>query len=204
MNDTKAAFVTSATSFASVVSTVRDEQWNAPGLGEWDVRELVGHALRGVTTAPTYLEAAGPSSGITLATAGDYVRAAFSTAGVHASVAQRGREAGAALGDDPAGAVRAAVDAAVATVSAASPDAVVATPFGTMRLDTYLPTRIVELVVHTDDLCRAVGHGPVATATELRIVLGVLAESADPASGLLIVRALLGRVDLPAGFNLWA
>jgi len=203
VSDAKAAFVTSATSLASVVSTIRDDQWDTPGLGEWTVRELVGHALRGVTTAPTYLEAGDPASEIALATAGDYVRAAFSTAGVHDAVAQRGHEAGAALGDDPVGIVRDAVDSAVATVATAAPEAVVATPFGTMRLDTYLPTRVVELVVHTDDLCRAVGHGPVATAVELGIVLGVLAESADEASALVMVRAALGRVALPNGFNLW-
>ena len=203
MSDATAAFATSAISFASVVSTIRDDQWDRPGLGEWNVRELVGHALRGVTTAPTYLEATDPTSEITLSTAGDYLRAAFASAGVHDAVARRGREAGTALGDDPVGVVRSAVDAAVATGNDAAPDAPVATPFGTIRLEAYLPTRIVELVVHTDDLCRAVGHGPVATTTELTIVLGVLAQSADDASALVAVRALLGRAELPAGFNLF-
>lgn len=204
MTDATAAFVTSATSFAAVVAAIRDNQWSEPGLGVWDVRELVGHALRGVTTAPAYLAATDQGDAVTIATTGDYIRTALSAPGAHDAVAERGREAGIALGDDPVGVVRDAVDAAVASIAEADPDAVVTLPWGTMRLATYLPTRVVELVVHTDDLCRAVGHPPVATAAELGVVMDVLTASADEANALVLVRAMLGRTDLPAGFNVWA
>jgi hypothetical protein len=37
------------------VRAVPDSGWDAPGLGDWNVRELVGHANRGHTTVADYL-----------------------------------------------------------------------------------------------------------------------------------------------------
>jgi len=71
-------------------------------LGEWDIRALVGHASRYFLTVETYL--ARPAAAVDVASAADYFRATrLATAG--AAVAERGRDAGTALGDDPATAV---------------------------------------------------------------------------------------------------
>src|SRR3954467_3721530 len=77
-------------------------RWDEPGLGEWDVRALVGHTSRSFLTVEEYL--ARPATGVDVASTADYYRAIrrMTTA---AAAAQRGRDAGAALGDDPAAAV---------------------------------------------------------------------------------------------------
>ena len=42
----RAAFPDAAEVFLATVSGVQPDQWEQPGLGEWTVRELTGHALR--------------------------------------------------------------------------------------------------------------------------------------------------------------
>ena len=54
-----------------------------------------------------------------------------------ANIAKRGREATAALGDDPAAAVRSASELAVAVIGSAPHEAMVGTPFGERSLDSY-------------------------------------------------------------------
>ena len=41
----RAAFPDAAEVFLATVSAVQPGQWDQPGLGEWTVRELTGHAL---------------------------------------------------------------------------------------------------------------------------------------------------------------
>lgn len=202
MDLVREAFVSSVRTFDELVGSIGPDDWARPALGVWDVRSLVGHALRGVVTAPDYLVDA-PITDPDLPDAGAYLAAALATPALHDSVAERGREGGRALGDDPAGVVHREVERAVAAIEAAGRDAAVATPFGTMLLDAYLPTRVVEVVTHTDDLCRALDRPPVATRDEVRVVLGALATAADATSGIRIVRAVLGREPLEEGFNLW-
>jgi hypothetical protein len=71
------------------------------GLGEWDVRSLAGHTSRALVTVETYL--ARPASAADLASATGYFRSTRAAA-ADAAVVARGRDAGAALGSDPAGA----------------------------------------------------------------------------------------------------
>src|SRR5215475_4380895 len=78
------------------------ERWDQPGLGEWDVRALVGHTSRSFLTVESYLDR--PAVAVDVASAMDYFRATR-TAASDPAVAARGREAGTALGADPATAV---------------------------------------------------------------------------------------------------
>src|SRR5262249_56554075 len=78
------------------------DRWDGPGLGEWDVRALVGHTSRALVTVETYL--ARPAAAADVASAPDYFRAT-SAAAADPAVAARGRDAGTALGGDPAAAV---------------------------------------------------------------------------------------------------
>jgi hypothetical protein len=92
----------------------------------------------------------------------------------------------------------------VPLVEATPLDTKVALPFGTIVFGDYVPTRITEIVAHTEDLCRAIGHPSVATTDEVRVVLSLVADTADAEAGMAIIRAVFGREPLPEGFNLWS
>ena len=65
---------------------------------------------------------------------------------------------------------------------------------GATRLDTYVRTRVVELVVHGDDLAASVGLAYVAPPAAVDVTLGVCLELARARSGdLAVVRALVRR-----------
>jgi len=53
--DATAAFESAAGFFVELVDTIAPTAWNGPGLGEWDLRSLVGHTARSFTTVITYL-----------------------------------------------------------------------------------------------------------------------------------------------------
>lgn len=81
--------------------------------------------------------------------------------------------------------------------------AVVATPFGAMTLEGYLPTRVVELTVHTCDLSAALHREaavPPDAAAATFAVLGALAAADASAAPALL--ALTGRRPLPPGYSL--
>ena len=99
--DSRTAFADAAGWFVRTTALVGD-RWDRPGLGEWDVRALVGHTSRALLTVETYL--ARPAAAVDLASAPDYFRA-ISAAAAAPAVAARGRDAGTALGSDPEAAV---------------------------------------------------------------------------------------------------
>ena len=74
-------------------------RWEEPGLGEWDIRALVGHTSRSFLTVESYL--ATPAATVEIDGPAAYYRAIRGLAS-GPDVAQRGRDAGAALGSDPA------------------------------------------------------------------------------------------------------
>jgi len=119
-----------------------------------------------------------------------------------AAVAQRGRDAGAALGEDPLATLSALVLRVPELVRAAPATALVRTPFGTMTLEGYLPTRTLELTVHTCDLAAALGvtaDVPREAVAEAFAVIGGLAAAQGTASAALL--ALTGRRPLPADYS---
>src|SRR4051794_35060297 len=97
LQESREAFFSAARWFLSTVDRVRD-RWEEPGLGEWDVRALVGHTSRSFLTIETYLQQ--PAAGVDVGSTGDYYRATRAMA-VGPAVTERGRAAGAALGPDP-------------------------------------------------------------------------------------------------------
>ncbi len=193
----RAAFDEAARSFLSAVRAVPADAWDAPGaLGSWTTRELVAHTLRAFTTIETYL-AVEPMLDRFLADAGEYYRAAFTDSSVHEGVAQRGRDAGAAL-DDPIGIVEATTERVLALVASTLDDDPVNTFLGSMVFSEYLATRTVEVAVHTLDLQRAIGEPAELHTATGPVVLQVVTELVDPAVVLL---ALTGRRPLPEHFN---
>ena len=193
-------FVSAARAFSALVDQLPADGWGRPGLGVWDVRALTGHASRSLVTVSTYLRR--PAAVEALASPVEYYAmvAVMSAAAVRA-VEQRGRDAGAALGEDPAAAVRGLVEAAVADVTR-DDDPLIETIGGGMRLSAYLPTRTFELVVHSLDLSAATGARYAAPDAALADAVGLAARIAlDRRDGVRLLRALTGRGELPAGFS---
>lgn len=197
----RADYAEAGRALIAAAAGVAVDGWERPGLGEWTVRDLVGHAGRSFVTVSQYLRT-GSGQAVEVDHAFDYVRALALVAVDPGAVTERGREAGRALGADPVQTLREWCDQALADVEANTDDAPCATLAGVMRLIDFLPSRVFELVVHADDLRRAVGlsvEAPVgARVVALTFAAGLAAESARHAIAL---RALTGRAALPEGFS---
>jgi uncharacterized protein (TIGR03083 family) len=175
------------------------DRWDEPGLGEWDLRALVGHTSRSLLTVEAYLEK--PAAEVEVPSALDYYRAT-SAISAGPAVAERGRAAGAALGEDPAAAVAGIAARVLPLVADRDGTELLTTIAGGMRLADYLPTRTFELAVHTTDLTTALGvpaEVPTAAAVEALHLVAGLAATAGKAGPLLL--AATGRPGLPAGFS---
>ena len=201
MPSPRTTFLSAAAAVADLVDTIPSTAWNGPGLGVWDLRALVGHTSRALVTVVAYLGR--PADAEEVATPEAYYALIARAGGADpAAVAERGRVAGAALGDDPASAFRALIADATAALDRAGDDDLMTTVAGGMRLVAYLPTRTFELAVHGADIA-------AATGLPVTIPPAVLAESAALAArtavevgqGPVVLAALTGRSALPPGFS---
>lgn len=167
----------------------------------WGVRDLVGHTSRALSTIETYLTktAAETTQPDRLDGPESYFLTIRASLADPEAVAQRGRDAGTALGPDPAVAVHALAERVSALINQTPDDATVTTPVGTMTLGDYLPTRTFELAVHGLDLTRALGmHPPTTMAPAITASLelaGTLGGQLSSAADLLLL--LTGRSGLP-------
>lgn len=189
-DDRCAAFAAAADWFVATCALVGD-RWDEPGLGDWDLRALVGHTSRALLTVEEY--AARPADDAVVDSAAAYFRAARPFA-KGPDVAERGRAAGRALGPDPAAEVAAVSERVVPTVPPLGPDHLLTTIVGGMRLADYLPTRTFELAVHTADIAAAIDAPldvPAAAAHEALAIVGELAIAGGRAGTLLL--AATGR-----------
>ncbi|MCW2530378.1 MAG: hypothetical protein JWM76_5238 [Pseudonocardiales bacterium] len=188
--------------FADLVDEIGDEYWTSPALGDWDLRSLVGHTSRALVTVRTYLQrrtdvaaVAGPAQYLARATPAGEVT------DPHA-VARRGREAGAALGSEPATTVRALVEEVVEIVYAVEGDPIIETIAGGMRLSHYLPTRTFELAVHSLDIAAAADLETTLAGPVLSEALALAVQAAQlGGDGQELLLALTGRRRLDDGFS---
>jgi uncharacterized protein (TIGR03083 family) len=196
-SDWSATYLDAARSFAELVGSI-STPLEGPGLGDWDLRALVGHTARSLVTVSDYLRK--PAAAVAVETAVDYV-AGLASVTNDDGVTRRGVEAGALLGDDPAGAVRRLLDAVTDDLSRAEPDQVVTTYAGGMRLRDYLPTRTFELVVHGLDIATAVPVRWTPPAAALAEAVAVATEVAlRRGEGSLLLRLITGRE--PGGLSI--
>jgi uncharacterized protein (TIGR03083 family) len=197
-NDSSLAFSDAAAWFIATTALVGD-RWDLPGLGEWDVRDLVGHTSRALLTVEAYL--AQPAAAVQIPSTADYYPATRAIAS-GPGVAERGRAAGAALGTDPAAAVAQIRDRVLRLVAGHDGTELVTTIAGGMRLADYLPTRTFELAVHTADLATALGVPPDVPTTAAAQALDLVAQLAvaEGSAGPLLLAAT-GRSGLPEGFT---
>ncbi|MGE2833644.1 maleylpyruvate isomerase family mycothiol-dependent enzyme [Mycobacterium sp. SMC-4] len=202
MTDARAVFASAAEHFVALARRIPGDRWNDPGLGEWSVRDLVGHTSRSLITVSTYLKTTAPREDLTDAV-GYYVEMQSVASGLGAAaVVERGRQAGRDLGDDPAATVADLAARALADVAdAGDPLIEVIGGYG-IRLSSYLPTRTFELAVHGIDIARAVGLDAsppadvLADAAALAARIGVALDH-----GPTLLLALTGRTELPDGFS---
>lgn len=171
--------------------------WDHPSvLEDQTVSGLAGHLARGaVWGVADYLDAGPPTGPADFGSAGEYfaVVVGMASPDLHRAV----RERGAAVGSIGHKALARTLDERLETLGPRlrSLDAghIIAVVFGkVMRLDDYLVTRIVEQVVHLDDLARSVDHEPWPTplgAQELAITVGIDIAQRRRGSGA-VVRAL--------------
>ncbi|OBF87796.1 mycothiol maleylpyruvate isomerase [Mycobacterium sp. 852002-51152_SCH6134967] len=195
-------FASAAHSFADLVGRIPADAWSGPGLSEWDLRSLVGHTSRSLTTVLTYLETTAEAEDI--ATPQEYYARVNPTAlGLNpADVAERGRQAGRDLGDDPAGAVEGLVARTLARLDTVDDPSIRVLGGLGIRLRTYLPTRTFELAVHSLDIARAVGLSLTLPGAVLEEALVLAARIAAEHQGETVLMALTGREALPPSFSI--
>ncbi len=153
-------FGRAAFELVDLVALVPPERLGDPGLGEWTLRELIGHTSRALSTVVAYLAQPAPLD-VTVHSASEYLEVVLRQRGDDAAIAARGRESAELLGDDVVGAVADLAVASVEAVERAGLDRLVAIgePGAglSMRLDEYLRTRSFELTVHGIDIADAAG-----------------------------------------------
>jgi uncharacterized protein (TIGR03083 family) len=202
VTDPVTTFGSAARSFAALVHEIPEDRWDGPGLSEWDLRALVGHASRSLITVSTYLQQPAGTEDITTPQQ-YYAMVNPSALGIDpAGVVERGRQAGRDLGDDPAEAVDAWVSRVLDELAVAGDPLITVIGGAGIRLHTYLPTRTFELAVHGLDIARAVGIPFIlpddvlaeAAALAARIAVG-------SGHGETVLLALTGRAGLPPSFS---
>lgn len=197
----RATYTAASEAFLDLVAPVPLERYAGPGLGEWDLRALVGHTARSFVTVTTYLatraETVAARSAAEYYTLVSRIVAAEGTAAIR----ERGLAAGAALGEHPLDVLRDAHAAAEEALDGlAGDDPVVETLGGGMRVSDYLPTRTFELTVHALDIAAALGTTFQPPRDALAETLHVAADSAlEQGLGADVVLALTGRRPLPPG-----
>ena len=165
------------------------------GLGDWTVRELVAHLGLGIGLS-RFVKAA-PDDAVPLSL-GDYVRAYPPAA---EQIAGMTREIMATFGDDLVGGFRRTAAEAFAALDAL-PGEVLQARRGPISRDDYLLTRLLELVVHGDDLQRALGRtdAPLLPAAVMAVSDALAAAYVERAgthpsgAGLEWIRRAAGRV----------
>lgn len=200
---TPALFARAAGWYVDLVGSITDDEWDRPGLGEWSVRELVGHTTRALLTVTDYLVDGDEAMALDIEVDGvvEYFHLALAPPDIAAAIAQRGRDMAADLGDDPATAVRAHAERTLAAVAGASDEAVCRTIAGVMWLSDFLDSRIVELILHGLDLCRALDRPLDPPGGPAQRVLDILAASVGRADRGAVLLALAGRTPLPSGYT---
>lgn len=143
------------------------ERFDGPSaLAEFSIRGLAGHVLRAVTSAEGYLDGPEPEPGPEPLSAAEYYVAVAAAStdiddDVNRAIRQRGVEAAPGSAEEfPVAWAGAA--ARIRARLAAEPAGRLVRVYGdlVLTLDEYLVTRLIELVVHAEDLAVSLGVAP--------------------------------------------
>jgi uncharacterized protein (TIGR03083 family) len=202
VTDPTATFASAARSFAALVHDIPAGAWDGPGLGDWDLRSLVGHTSRSLITVSTYLHTAAEREDVATPH-GYYAMVNPSALGIDpAAVVERGRQAGVDLGDDPVTAVDELVQRVLGDLVGIDDRLIQVIGGRGIRLYTYLRTRTFELAVHGLDIAGAVGI-PFTLPADVLDEAMVLASriAAATGQGEAVLMSLTGRRALPPSFS---
>jgi uncharacterized protein (TIGR03083 family) len=183
MADALAAFLDAASTATHVLERPElTERWGQDSvLPQFGVAALAGHLVRGMTTVGQYLD--GPEPDEAGISAARYFHTVIRSADISdpAHQAIRDRGAGAAAGGPAALAsdARAALGRLSSELAAVGAERRLRVAGGlVMTLDEYLRTRVVELVIHADDLAASLGvelapPRPDTCAIAIDVLVGV-------------------------------
>src|SRR4051794_28507341 len=175
----------------AIVGAIDEERWDQAALGEWSVRELVGHTARAYKTVIEYTSGEVKDDTVLYSAAG-YFRTVLAEQTPHVHIAARARKE-AVERDDWLTATDDLADEAERVVTALPYHAPVHTFVGEMELDQSLPTRVVELVVHGLDLAAAIDLPTPPPPSAARVAMDVLLDLAAADDQGAILRLLTGR-----------
>ncbi len=202
MHETRLTFLAAAAEARAVLvmAEVEDRWQEELALPGMTVGALAAHLARAITTVQTYLGTHVHGDVEPLSAAGYFAAMDTTDPGSELNVAIRARAAqGASQG---ARAVIEAVDSCVTHLRhqlAVEPDDRLVEVLGglVLPLDEYLLTRVLELTVHTDDLCLSIGrHTPPLSGMAATIAL--LVDVAQLRHGELAVLHALARRERDA------
>jgi hypothetical protein len=201
MSEIRSVFLEVARATRPVVaSRAVAEGWDSTSsLPEFSVRGLAGHLVRCVVTVPRYLEADPEPAAPPIEPLAYYDRALVST-DIHStdnvSIRARGEELAAGGHAALVDLLDTAVAEARIALARSAPDRLVRVVRDlVLSLDDYLATRVVEIVVHTDDLSHSVGLGtPELPAAAVEMAIRYLVDVARFRHGdIAVLRALARR-----------
>lgn len=175
-----------------VVAVVDDTVGTTPSvLDGWTVAELVAHVGRAMDALAVCVPLPGGTVPLTL---GEYLGTYVARA---TDIAETTRELALQVADDPVGWIDTRAAAAFRVLDelagSAGADPVVQARRGPVRLSAMTMSRVVELVVHADDLHRSVRRAPGA---------GAGPDPVDPAALDLVAHELLAIVVARGGWDL--
>ena len=186
--------------FLDVAGEVRPGQWDAPALGVWSVRDLVGHTSRSITRIEEFGARRAPA--VDVDSAADHYRRSLGRPNAGQQIAERGREAGQALGADPLATMREDWARAERILDATDEDEIIAYDNGGIRFGDYLETRVFELTIHALDLANAIGVEAQPPREALAVALRTLAAIAlESGRGAELALAATGRAPLGEAFS---
>ncbi|MGI5349838.1 sterol carrier family protein [Streptomyces sp. CA-250714] len=182
----RAALINQVEAVADAAHRLTPEQHTLPsGLPGWDVHHLLVHIARQIDAVPRFL--ARPETEVTSkAPQISLSHWALSTATIAEELDADTRKDAESSPDGAARIDQAVADLEPVIESAVREDLLIPHPFGAMRILDFTVTRLVELVVHSDDLARATGVRVAldrqATAATVRLLADALAAKAPGAS----------------------
>jgi Mycothiol maleylpyruvate isomerase N-terminal domain len=200
------AFLSAAATVADLLrSPALATSWRSPSaLAEFRVSGLAGHLARGVFTVERYLAAPAPAGGPTTDAAGYFVAVSGDpdlSSESNRQIRDRGELDAGTGPDDLAGRYDAALARLAAELPGIPPDRPMPMVAGhVLSLSDCLLTRLVELLVHADDLAVSIGVAPPAFADEpAELVVSVLARAARRRHGTAPVLRALARRERALG-----
>ncbi len=157
------ALVTELDALDAVIASVSAADLARPTrCTDWSLELLLAHLVRGVDRLRAYLSEGFPDEPASIGWLSYWTTIAV--VADSASITERAQTFASQVNNRAVGKVWQDVHSrALEVVHAAPADRGVPTPFGVLRLDHYLPTRVLEVTVHGLDLRHALGLEEVAT-----------------------------------------